>query len=651
MSEAKTKNERKARREFLAGLFAAVTFSAAGMLMVAHTAAGHWLESGTLDARARFAANPAQADKQIVLIDADNASLESLQEKLGRWPWTRRVWTEVIRYVDKGNPRAIAVDAIFSGAESEAVDTEFAQVLASQHNVILGFTFVPTEIEQPSDDAKRGALTRYKADNTGPATFIDKAKFQPNPPETVLATAAAGLGALNALPDPDGTIRRVALQYRFDDHTFDSLATRTVQQARSQSLAWPDIANADSAGHRVPVDGDGRMLLLWHGGSFVYPRLPIWQVICSIYPDQCPPEVIHFPPEYFRDKIVLIGASATASYDAHPTPFATAAPGFLAHATAIDNLVHGEAIRESPTWLLNLLTILLAALGGATLYFLRTLLRATILLAISLTIYVVLCFFIYSHWHFAEPIVAPGLAMVLSFGATTAARFITTGRQLRQTRGMLDRYMSPQLVEHVMSTVDDLGLSGDKRELTILVSDVRNFTTMTESTEPKQLIALLDDYFAAMVEIIFRHNGIVDKFIGDGILAYWGAFTPEINHAAEAAQAALEMLVRVEELNKQWASEGKPAIAIGIGVNTGSVIFGNIGRGKKIEFTVIGDAVNLAARLEGLNKDQNTSIIVSESTQQRISAQAITRPLGGVKVKGRTTETAVHELQGWQSSK
>ncbi len=650
MSTAKTKTDRKTRREFLLGLLAAVVFSAAGMLVLAHTAAGRWLESGTLDARARFAANPRQADKQIVIIDADNASLESLQEKLGRWPWTRRVWTEVIRYVDLGHPRAIALDAIFSGAESEAVDTEFAEVLASEHNAILGFTFVPTEMDQPSDEGKREALMHYQADHAGPATFIDKTKFQSNPPERILAAAAAGLGALNALPDPDGIIRRVALQYRFDDHTYDSLATRTVQQARSQALAWPDISNAESAGHRVPVDGEGRMSLLWHGGSFVYPRLPIWQVICSIYPDQCPPEVVRFPPEYFRDKIVLIGASASASYDAHPTPFATAAPGFLAHATAIDNLMNGEAIRESPAGLVDLLTVLLAAVGGATLYFLRTLMRAITLLLILLTAYVVLCFFIYSHWHFAAPIFAPGFALVLSFGATTAARFITTGRQLRQTRGMLDRYMSPQLVEYVMSDVNNLGLNGDKRELTILVSDVRNFTTMTESTEPMQLIALLDDYFAAMVEIIFRHNGIVDKFIGDGILAYWGAFTPDVNHAAEAAQAALEMLVRVEELNKQWASEGKPPIAIGIGVNTGSVIFGNIGRGKKIEFTVIGDAVNLAARLEGLNKEQHTSIIISEFTQQRIRGQAITRPLGGVKVKGKTIETAVHELQGWRGS-
>jgi adenylate cyclase len=239
------------------------------------------------------------------------------------------------------------------------------------------------------------------------------------------------------------------------------------------------------------------------------------------------------------------------------------------------------------------------------------------------------------------------LALLLLFGVAAAARYITTGRQLRQTRGMLDRYMAPQLVEYVMANIGDLRLNGDKRELTILVSDVRNFTTMTERSEPLELIALLDEYFSAMTEIIFRHNGIVDKFIGDGILAYWGAFTPGVNHAAEAAQAAVEMLERVGELNKQWAAQGRETIGIGVGVNTGQVIFGNIGRGKKIEFTVIGDAVNLAARLEGLNKEFHTSIIVSEFTQQRIAALAQTRPLGGYKVKGKTVETTVYELQSW----
>lgn len=650
----------RVQREFLLGVCIAVAVAAIAMLVLARTRAGVLLENGTLDERARMGANPAQADPRIVIIDIDNASLETLEDKLGRWPWTRRVWTEVIRYVNRGQPKVIAVDAIFGGAENDQVDREFGAVMHQGGNTVLGFTFVPTEMEDSSSDAaqKLAALSAHRAtaDATGAAAFgapIDPKHFFPNLPAPPLLAGAAGLGALNALPDGDGVTRSVGLEMTFDGHTYDSLASRTVEQALGAPIQWEPKSGplgghtAVVAGHRIPVGSDGRMVLAWRGGSNVYPRLPVWQVICSIYPAQCPPDVEHYPPSYFTGKIVLIGASATASYDIHPTPFASTAPGVVVHAMAIDDLLNGTAIRVSPFWLLAMLTILMAAAGGAVLYLMRQLARSVIVVAVIEVSYLALCLIFYEDLHLALPVAAPGLSLVISFAAATAARYVTTGRQLRQTRGMLDRYMSPQLVEYVMTNLGDLKLNGDKRELTILVSDIRNFTTMTESSDPLQLIALLDEYFAAMTEIIFRHNGIVDKFIGDGILAYWGAFTPQVNHAAEAAQAAVEMIDRVAELNKAWAAQGRQTIAIGIGVNTGCVIFGNIGKGKKIEFTVIGDAVNLAARLEGLNKEFGTSIIVSEFTHQRIAGMAHTRPLGGYRVKGKTVETTVFALEGW----
>lgn len=648
--------DQKTKREFLAGVCTAILLSAGCMLLLANSRAGRWLENGSLDWRERLAQNKNQADKRIVIVDVDNASLETLQEKLGRWPWTRRLWTEVIRYVNQGHPQAIAVDAIFSGAESDAVDSEFARVLKEQGNTVIGFTFVQTHIEQQPDEQdveKQRLLESHQAVGGGPASDIDPARYALNLPNAQLAENAAGLGALNALPDPDGVIRRVGLQYRYGGRTYDSLATRTVQQVEKQPLGWHerdglfDTTDAVVRGRRIPVDSAGRMLLLWHGGRDVYPRLPMWQMVCSIYPDQCPPNVEHIPAAYFRDRIVLIGASANASFDVHPTPFSPAAPGFLAHAAAMDNLLNGEAVRESPTWLVTSLVMAMAAIGGVILLLQSDLSRGSVLMVLAALVYGVICYAAFAHWHFAMAAVAPALAMVLSFGSSTAARYITTGRQLRQTRGMLERYVAPQLVEYVIANLNDLKLNGDKRELTILVSDVRNFTSMTEKSDPLQIIALLNEYLSAMTEIIFRYNGIVDKFIGDGILAYWGAFTPEVNHADQSAQAALEMLTRVEELNQQWVLEGKDPIAIGIGIHTGFAIFGNIGKGKKIDFTVIGDAVNLASRLEGLNKEFRTSIIVSESTRGRISLPLQTRALGSVTVKGKTAGTEVYELQGW----
>src|SRR5262249_766434 len=252
--------------------------------------------------------------------------------------------------------------------------------------------------------------------------------------------------------------------------------------------------------------------------------------------------------------------------------------------------------------------------------------------------------FLFGTSHFVLPLILPCITLAASYSGPSTARYVTTGRDLRQTRGALERYIAPQLAKYVMVNEK---LDGDKRELTILMSDVRNFTTMTEKSDPMELIALLEEYLSAMTEIIFRHNGIVDKFIGDGILAYWGAFTPDHNHAMEASQAAVEMIEKVKELNARWTTQGKAPISIGIGVNTGCVIFGQLGKGKKAEITVIGDPVNLAARLESLNKEFHTAIIISEETRHRLGNDAQVRSLGGVKVKGKTVETAVYELCGW----
>ena len=287
----------------------------------------------------------------------------------------------------------------------------------------------------------------------------------------------------------------------------------------------------------------------------------------------------------------------------------------------------------------------MAALGSGILIRIRHGWWALLALAVTTAFYIAICFVSFGTAHFWMPMVSPLGALAVSYVGSGAVRYTTTGRELRRTRGTLDRYVAPQLVDYVLEHINDVNLAGEKRELTIFFSDVRNFTTLTEGTPPMELIALLNEYLAAMTETIFKYEGIVDKFIGDGILAHWGAFTPGKNHALLAAQASLEMLQRLEELNKKWESEGRKQLAIGIGLNTGDVIFGNVGAGKKIEFTVIGDAVNLAARLESLTKEYKTLIIISEFTLAKLGNMAAVEPLGGVKVKGKTVETQIYALQ------
>ena len=645
-----------ARKQFVRGTIAAAVLSAALVLALSfpdklfpkrmHVGSPvAWLENGAYDARMRWSAHPERADKSIVIIDLDNPTFDILKDKLGRWPWSRRVWTELIRYVSRGKPRAIVFDAVYSGNEDAQVDQQFAEMIGRSGNVVLAFDInANTEISGGNDLAQRLAREAMPL----PAGMPTDSKLALNVPQAQLAASAAALGCIAATTDSDGTIRRVPLVCALNDKIYPSLGLRTAQLVSGVPRGAVVPGSPFIAGEApVATDPQARVLLRWHGRDEgtdppTYERIPLWNVICSMYPTQCPANVEKYPVEHFQNKIVLVGASASTIFDVHPTPFAQSAPGFLAHATLIDNLLHGESMRAAPSWAMVALVLVMAALGAAV-----QMLGASALREAAAVLAVAALFFGINYAVFAWaslwlPLAAPLAALALSFSSVGAVRFATTGRELRRTRGTLDRYMSPAVVNYVMEHLEEL--RPVKRELTIFFSDIRSFTTMTEKTAPDQLIALLNDYLAAMTEIINKHGGVVDKFIGDGILAYWG-FPSGGNHAELAARASLEMIERVRQLNTKWAAEGRDPIAIGIGLNTGEVTSGPVGIDKK-EFTVIGDPVNLASRLEGLNKDFKTSIIISEFTLAKLGGLARVRPLGGVKVKGKTVETAVYELQG-----
>jgi adenylate cyclase len=648
----------KSRQQFMVGAVIAAGITVIVVLLLARTSGFRRLENITYDQRMVRTAKPSEADKRIVIIDVDNPSFEALKGNFGRWPWSRIAWTNVLYYVNTGKPRAVFFDITFSGAESPQVDEPFAQQIQWGKHVVLGYTFADAAGMDETDpsvwQAKLKLLERdsYKLEA---GTLAHPLEGNPaiNAPLPELAHAAVGLGVLNATIDADGVLRRMPLALSFANRGFPTLSARTADEvmnhAKPPQPFTRDGRYATHDGWRIPVDNDGNLVLLWHGDSFVYERIPIWNVFCSNQPEQCDAQTKKYPASYFRDKIVLIGASAIGSYEVRATPFSGTAPGFIYQATAVDNLIHHEGMRVAPTWFSTAGVIVFAVLGAAILVVIASTVWGSALLLLVLGGYTWAAYWSFGHEHLWLPFVAPAFSLVVSFVATGTVRFATTGRELRQTRGTLNRYMAPQLVEYVLNNVDNLNFAGEKRELTIFFSDVRNFTTLTEKSDPMVLISMLNEYLEAMTSTIFKHDGIVDKFIGDGILAYWGAFTPG-NHAYQAAEASLEMFGRLKELNTMWKEKGWPEIDIGVGLNTGEVILGNVGAGKKIEFTVIGDPVNLASRLESLNKEYKCHIIISEFTLARLGDAATVRSLGGVKVKGKTIETAIYELQGLRAA-
>ncbi len=607
------------------------------------------LENLSSDARARWSLDPSAADPRIVIIDIDNASFRTLTDKLGRWPWTRRVWTELVRYLTPGQPKMLLFDILFSGQEP-AADPDFAAVVKKAGNIVLPFAFVSGKIDTSADIFTPPVSAAVERVGPARGRELSRSEWSLNKANAALEAAAAGAGTNLWTPDADGMTRRLPLVVRYEGREW-----ATLWLAAAMKLTGPAAvefkANTFTAGSiRIPVDPNGDFVARWHGDTLSsYRHVPLWEMICSIYPAQCEAGVTRHPAAEFRDKIVFVGASAAGSYEVRPTPVSETAPGVFVLATALDNLLHNHAVERSPAWLTLGLIMGLAWFPGWCVYRYRSL---VLVLAVTLAVmaaFTGLCVVLYRHSYWLT-MVAPLLGCAVSFSGNTVLRYLKVDRELSRTRGTLERYVSPQLVGYVMDRLDEFRFDGDKRKLTVFFSDVRSFTTLTEKSDPVVLLKQLNEYLEAMTDIIFRYDGIVDKFIGDGIMAHWGAFTPDRPNAQLAAQASLDMMAKLKELNVKWAAEGRPPLDIGIGLNTAEVIFGNVGAAKKLDFTAIGDGVNLAARLEGTNKEFHTHIIISDSTRRELGDNAQVRPLGAIVVKGKTVGVEIFELTGLLSS-
>jgi adenylate cyclase len=349
-------------------------------------------------------------------------------------------------------------------------------------------------------------------------------------------------------------------------------------------------------------------------------------------------------PADFRGKVVFIGLTGSGLMDVFNTPFEDVkVPGIQLHASVADSILSGRFIRPAPgavrvtttvasSMVIGLLTVLLpltaalagaaAILGGWTWYSLHAF-RGGLWLNM----------------------VQPLSGMVLALFAGTAYQYFVEGRQKRVIKKLFGRYVSKDVYAQLIAHPELAELGGKRREMTVLFSDIRGFTSVTERGDPEELVAQLNEYFSRMVDIVFRHQGTVDKFVGDMVMALFGAPLDDADHAEHAVQAALDMIRELGELNQEWGRRGMAQLDIGIGINSGDMIAGNIGSSSIMSYTVIGDNVNLGSRLESLNKEYKTRIIMSDATRIQLTNPYDTRPLGDVIVKGKSRPVAIYEIK------
>jgi adenylate cyclase len=665
---------RKAAAGMLVGLgAAAIVFAAADLPFNTFS---RWtgasllqtVELKSYDWRLVRTAHPSTARKDIALVEIDEYSLRNLQPNAGRWPWPRAVHSMLIDYLARAPAKVVAYDVVFSepdmrtgfdfggsslsGAES---DKMLADSIKAAGNVIV-----------PGDAS-------YDTDT--PGVTIPDAGYPLDvpgiyelrgilPPFPLLANTVSGLGHNRFILDPDGPLRHMVPFVRTHHRALPSLGA-------AAALRMAGIRPADVrldgmvlrfGDHVMPLSrrdvksDEGTTSYLWSlinfRGSALLDDLkgrlyPTYRFFDLLYSEQQILENMkpNIDPVTFRDKAVFVGVTAAGLFDVFETPFSKGKmPGINIHAAVTDDILSNRFLRpESESVTLALVLLMALAVGliaTETPPWWATAITATIVAGFA---ELATRAFAGGYWlNLSQPTLAASFAL---FGGVGYQYFVE-GREKRKMKQLFGQYVSRDVYQQLVSNPALARLGGQRREMTVLFSDIRNFTMASEREEPEDIVRMLNEYFTRMVDIVFKHKGTLDKFVGDMVMALFGAPLDDAHHGEHAVDAALEMIDELHRLNEHWAAEGRPALDIGIGINTGPMIAGNIGSEAIMSYTVIGDSVNLGSRLESLNKNYGTRIIISDATRAALPDRYIFRPLGEVVVKGKIQPVAIFEVVG-----
>ena len=621
----------RSRNAPLAVAVLAAVLAVAASLLFGQSAPFRRIEGALLDLRFRLA-EPPPPDPAVALVLIDDASLA----ELGRWPWPRALLAEFLDRLAAQRPRAIALDILFADADPEG-DSILAAALRRAGDVALatsyrfgGATVPPPDFVAPS------AYAGWLLDDGRARVALEAAALTAPIPE--LGRAAAALGHVTVAFDVDGAARYA---YPVLAHAGTWQPSLPVALARlylglEPHEVWIEFGQGVHLGERfLPTDEAMR-------SPFAYRRPGRFRSYS--FADVLAGRV---PADAFTGSAVLVGAAAAGLGDVAPTPFAALAPGVERQAMAFDALIGGHAIVRRDGWaLLDAAFVLIAGvligtaargagLAGASAAYVALLAG---LIGLNLTLFVRNGVWL--------SLFAPALALTAVYAAAAFSAHALLAGERRAVRDAFRRYLHPRLVEELAREPGRLALGGESRELTVLFADIRNFTGLAERLPADRLVALLNRYFTAMTRVVQAEDGMLDKFLGDGLLAVFGAPLPRPDHAARACRAALAMRRALTSLNAEWAAEGLPELQIGIGVNTGRMVIGNMGSEQRFDYTVVGDEVNVAARLETASKEAGADVLASEATLAAAGPRFLARELPALTLRGRSSVVRVFALEG-----
>ena len=637
------------------------------------------LESIIYDARLRLTM-PRTVDDRIVILDIDEKSLiEPERGGEGHWPWPRnRLALLLDKLFDHYQIAAVGFDVVFAetdrssglpvleklGAQELKGVQQFKSVLdeikprldydqlfadsMKNRAVVLGYTFL-------TDAGVKGAI---------PEPVLKASDFKTAPPLAeeylgytgnlaMLQKNAASAGHFNPTVDSDGMTRRVPMLAKYRDGYYEPLALAIVRLIVGSPRIDLDIAqdtfsSAEQVAsldfirvgpYRIPLDVGGTALVPYRGAqnSFAYHSLT------DVLNDRVDVNAL-------RGKIALVGSSAPGLLDLRATPVDRAYPGVEIHANLIAGILD-QNIKHRPPYATGAEFVIVLLVGLVMAIWLPMLSPqpATLLTLTLLLLAVGLNLALFQYLHIVLPL-ATGLAMILTlFTLNMAYGFFIEARGRREITGLFGQYVPPEVVDKIAEDPEKASMEGESREMTVLFTDVRGFTTISEGLDPKALSQLMNEFLTPLTEVIYRHRGTIDKYMGDCIMAFWGAPLADPEHARNGVLAGLEMQRTLKEMQPHFRSKNWPEIRIGVGLNTGRMSVGNMGSRIRLAYTVMGDAVNLASRLEGITKEYGADIIVGEDTKNAVP-DVVFREIDFVRVKGKDTAVAIFEPLGLEGS-
>lgn len=615
-----------------------------------------FIEAKTYDFQVRRIYHPLPKNPDVVIVGLDDASLKAE----GRLPWSREKLAAILDRLKEMQAKVVALDFIYPAVEPniavkvfETIQKKGGQV--EKEEIAKEFDFDALFAKSlASVDSVLGMVLTRNEESIGilPPPFMtltpqtqnifipEKNSYIGNIP--LLQKAAKNGGFVNSTPDADAVIRFSPLIYRFGSNVFGSLALVGVSEyldAKQVELAAgsyneTEILEAIQLGRRkIPIDAMGRILVPYRGPALSFPMLSATDILHN-----------RVAADAVRGKLVFVGATATGSGDLVPTPMSHSYNGVEIHATIAQSIIDGY-LPYKPSWQKGV-SVALVLFFGLSLALLLPRLGPLSMLAATGGSMSLLYFFSYWTWRHEKIVLSfffPIVVMGILFLFNLIYGFVAEAKQRQMIKNIFGQYISSKYIDKILKEGSIIEMRGESKDLTVLFSDIRSFTTISEKMSPTELTAFLNQYFTAMTEVIFQYQGTIDKYIGDAIMAFWGAPLEDPASPYHAVISALAMQKKLEELNGKLAAQKMPAIQIGAGIGTGTMFVGDMGSKFRKSYTVMGDTVNLSSRLEGLTKHYHVKTIVSENTFLATRERFLYRKLDKVQVKGKENAVVIFE--------